>query len=133
MSLRTKARDAFGLKIGDTIELTLFGEAIEAIPPHDPAVVEFVGPRANPYPHMRRFDVATLPSRDDPFPLVVLEAMLLGTPVVAFAVGSVADQIGSAGVIVPAIAPALRRRRRILPSGPGSQTQRPPRWIHDRA
>ena len=63
--------------------------------------VEFTGPTPNPYAHMRRFDVATLPSRDDPFPLVVLEAMLLGTPVVAFDVGGVSSQIGDAGVVVP--------------------------------
>jgi glycosyltransferase involved in cell wall biosynthesis len=50
---------------------------------------------------MRRFDVATLPSRDDPFPLVVLEAMLVGTPVVAFDVGGVAQQIGDTGITVP--------------------------------
>lgn len=62
----------------------------------------FLGPSPNPYPHMRRFDVFTLPSRDDPFPLVVLEAMTLGTPVVAFAVGGVPRQIGDAGVLVPA-------------------------------
>ena len=49
---------------------------------------------------MARFDIATLPSRDDPFPLVVLEAMALGKPVVAFAVGGVPDQIGSGGVVV---------------------------------
>lgn len=63
--------------------------------------VEFVGPRANPYPLMRSFDVATLPSRDDPFPLVVLESMILGKPVVAFDVGAVAEQIGLTGVLVP--------------------------------
>ena len=63
--------------------------------------VEFIGPSANPYAHMRRFDVFTLPSRDDPFPLVVLEAMSLGTPVVAFAVGGVPRQIGDAGIVVP--------------------------------
>lgn len=61
----------------------------------------FVGPSANPYAHMKRFDIATLPSRDDPFPLVVLESMTLGTPVVAFGVGGVPDQIGDAGVVVP--------------------------------
>ncbi|WP_104107898.1 glycosyltransferase family 4 protein [Nocardioides sp. 616] len=76
--------------------------------------VEFTGPRANPYPAMARFDVATLPSRDDPFPLVVLEAMLLGKPVVAFDVGSVREQVGDAGIVVPAedvpaFAAAVRR------------------------
>ncbi|GAA2106714.1 hypothetical protein GCM10009841_26180 [Microlunatus panaciterrae] len=63
--------------------------------------VEFLGPSPNPYAHMRRFDVATLTSRDDPFPLVVLEAMLVGTPVVAFGVGSVAEQVGETGLVVP--------------------------------
>ncbi len=62
--------------------------------------VELVGPVENPYPHLRRFDLLVLPSRDDPFPLVVLEAMLLGTPVVAFDVGAVRAQVGDTGVLV---------------------------------
>ena len=61
----------------------------------------FPGATANPYPHLKRFDVLTVPSREDPFPLVVLEAMSLGTPVVAFAVDGIPDQIGDAGVTVP--------------------------------
>jgi glycosyltransferase involved in cell wall biosynthesis len=74
--------------------------------------VVFTGPQANPYPLMNRFDIATLPSRDDPFPLVVMEAMLLGKPVVAFAVGGVAEQLGDTGVLVepgdvPAFAAAI--------------------------
>jgi len=77
------------------------GEISQPVWLDDTAGVEFVGPSANPYAHMRRFDIATLPSRDDPFPLVVLEAMLVGTPVVAFAVGGVARQIGDASVVVP--------------------------------
>ena len=78
--------------IGDISEPvgTVAGEAID-----------FLGPMANPYPVMRTFDVATLPSRDDPFPLVVLESMILGKPVVAFDVGAVADQIGPTGILVP--------------------------------
>lgn len=67
-----------------------------------PGVVEFLGPVDNPYPHLKRFDLLVLPSRDDPFPLVVLEAMLLGTPVVAFDVGAVREQVGDAGVMVAA-------------------------------
>ncbi len=71
-----------------------------SVDPGEP--IEFVGAAANPYPFLKRFDIATLPSRDDPFPLVVLEAMALGTPVVAFDVGGVAQQVGDGGVIVPA-------------------------------
>lgn len=64
--------------------------------------VHFVGAANNPYAQMGQFDIAVLPSRDDPFPLVVLEAMLLGVPVVAFDVGGVALQLGDTGVLVPA-------------------------------
>jgi glycosyltransferase involved in cell wall biosynthesis len=42
--------------------------------------------------------------------LVVLEAMVLGTPVVAFAVGGVREQIGDAGVLVkPGDVPTFAR------------------------
>jgi glycosyltransferase involved in cell wall biosynthesis len=70
--------------------------------PEHPHGVVFTGALQDPYTQMARFDVATLPSRDDPFPLVVLEAMLLGVPVVAFDVGGVRAQIGDTGVVVPA-------------------------------
>lgn len=84
------------------IRFVWLGDLDGPVPGATEAGVEFCGPSANPYPHMQRFDVATLPSRDDPFPLVVLESMLLGTPVVAFDVGGVAEQIGDAGRLVPA-------------------------------
>ncbi len=38
----------------------------------------------NPFPFLARADIFFLPSREDPFPLVVLEAMALKKPVVAF-------------------------------------------------
>jgi len=79
--------------VGEIVDPSLVGPDPDGI---------FVGPSANPYAQMKRFDIATMPSRDDPFPLVVLESMVLGTPVVAFAVGGVPEQIGDAGVIVPA-------------------------------
>lgn len=87
--------------VGEIVDPELTGRASDAAPPRTPWAEVFVGPSANPYAHMRRFNIATLPSRDDPFPLVVLESMLLGTPVVAFAVGGVPEQIGDAGIVVP--------------------------------
>jgi glycosyltransferase involved in cell wall biosynthesis len=86
---------------GTPVEFAWVGEVVD----HDLVATApdgvFLGPSTNPYAHMKRFDIATLPSRDDPFPLVVLEAMTVGTPVVGFGVGGVADQIGDAGVVVP--------------------------------
>ena len=64
--------------------------------------VEFVGEVENTAARMAAFDVFTLPSREDPFPLVVLEAMALGRPVVAFAVGGVPEQVAEAGILVAA-------------------------------
>ncbi len=45
--------------------------------------VLFHGFKANPYPYFREADLFVLPSRKEGFPNVVLEALLLGTPVVA--------------------------------------------------
>jgi len=97
----TIAREVRKVLPSQPVRFVWIGEIAQPVEQDDTAGVEFVGPTANPYAHLRRFDVATLPSRDDPFPLVVLEAMLLGTPVVAFAVGGVARQIGDASVLVP--------------------------------
>lgn len=62
--------------------------------------VAFTGEVADPHRHLATLDVLTLTSREDPFPLVVLESMALGLPVVAFDVGGVREQLGEAGVLV---------------------------------
>lgn len=45
--------------------------------------VNFLGFQSNPYPFMRRADVLCLPSHYEGLPNVALEAMCLGTPVIA--------------------------------------------------
>ncbi len=46
--------------------------------------VRFVGVRSDPVEWFRLMDVFVLPSREDPFPLVCLEAASVGVPTVAF-------------------------------------------------
>jgi glycosyltransferase involved in cell wall biosynthesis len=67
--------------------------------------IEWTGETGEPYPALAAMDVFTLPSREDPFPLVVLEAMALGRPIVAFDVGGIREQLGDTGTVVPAEQP----------------------------
>jgi glycosyltransferase involved in cell wall biosynthesis len=68
------------------------------------AQVELVGEVADPLPHLARASALLLPSREDPFPLVALEAASCGIPVFCF--DSLAAGVGTwigaiAGAIVP--------------------------------
>lgn len=62
--------------------------------------IECLGEVADPVPILASADIFVLTSRTDAFPLVVLEAMALERPVVAFAVGGVPQQLGDTGVLV---------------------------------
>lgn len=55
-----------------------------------------------PYLLLRRASVFFLSSRDDPFPLSVLEAMALGRSIVAFDVGGAPEALAGKGQIMPA-------------------------------
>jgi glycosyltransferase involved in cell wall biosynthesis len=65
--------------------------------------VHFVGARPNPQDYLAVFDVFTLVSREDPFPLVSLEAASLGKPVVCFAGSGGAPEFveSDSGFVVP--------------------------------
>lgn len=58
--------------------------------------------------HIAAADVLLLPSRDEVFPVTIMEAMSLGKPVIATAVGGVAEMIrdGIDGLVVPPEDPA---------------------------
>jgi glycosyltransferase involved in cell wall biosynthesis len=64
--------------------------------------VEFVSWTDDPHAALAAFDVFVLPSRNEGFPLSIVEAMLAGRPVVATDVGSVAEAVVPAtGYVVP--------------------------------
>ncbi|MGY1745226.1 glycosyltransferase [Blastococcus sp. SYSU D00695] len=72
--------------------------------------------------HLRSFDALAVPSRQEGLPLVLLEAMLAGTPVVASAVGGIPDAVadGHSALLVPPEAPdALADALRRLVADPG--------------
>lgn len=59
-------------------------------------------PRAEPFAELAKWHIFLLPSRMDPCPLALLEAMAMGRPVVGTAVGGIPEQIGEdAGLLVP--------------------------------
>lgn len=68
--------------------------------------VRFIGSKSDTARYFAAADVFALSSREDPFPLVNLEAMICGTPVVAFeGAGGAPEALGihgsEAGVVVP--------------------------------
>ena len=93
--------------------------------------VHFLGFRSDASALMRSLDVLVVPSLTEGSPLVTLEAMAAGTPVVASAVGGIPDQVrhdkegllvppGDAGAIGDAILDLLRdpaRARRLGEAG----------------
>lgn len=92
---------------------------------------------------LRAFDLIVLSSRTEGTPLVVMEALAAGVPVIGTAVGGVPDLLDHAGVLVPAerpgaLATALRRavddlprlRRRAARGGMRLRdTHGPARWL----
>lgn len=47
-------------------------------------MVEFVGEKIEPEQEYKNFDIFLLPSREDPFPLVCIEAAMLNKPIICF-------------------------------------------------
>ena len=106
--------DATLLVVGDGSEREKLEELARAVGVSER--VEWKGWSDTPRSYLGMLDVFVLPSRNEGFPLALLEALLAGTAVVATDVGSVAEAIrnGETGLLVPpedhvALAGALRR------------------------
>lgn len=58
------------------------------------------GPVDNPYKYIRRFDLFFLSSREDPNPVVLAEALMLGVPIFAFSkTTAVTDFLGRSAIL----------------------------------
>ena len=109
-----EVEDARLLVVGDGSERERLEELARAVGVSER--VEWKGWSDTPRSYLGMLDVFALPSRNEGFPLALLEALLAGTAVVATDVGSVAEAIrdGETGLLVPpedhvALAEALRR------------------------
>ncbi|MFN7140639.1 MAG: glycosyltransferase [Limisphaerales bacterium] len=67
--------------------------------------IHFLGEESNPFPYLNACDVFCLTSREDPFPLVMLEAAALGKPIVCFQGAGGGEEFSrrGGGVAVPFI------------------------------
>lgn len=72
------------------------------------ARIHFLGFSAQPQAYLAAASVFALASRRDPFPLVLLEALECGTPIVAAAVDGIPEALdgGGAGILVRSEAPS---------------------------
>lgn len=71
------------------------------------ADIDFVPATNDPYSHFAEFDAFAMTSWEDPCPIVVLEAMLLGKPVVCFSgSGGAPEEVGETGLVVEGFSPA---------------------------
>ncbi|MGY2066407.1 glycosyltransferase family 4 protein [Blastococcus sp. SYSU DS0619] len=102
----------------DGHELVLFGELAPRFrlpePLPDGVVVEGPVPPDQVLARLRTAVALVLPSRAEAMPMIILESMSLGTPVIATDVGQIAEVVADTGLIVPpadaeALGSALRR------------------------
>lgn len=88
--------------------------------------IKFVEAVSNPLDYLSVFDIFALTSREDPYPLVVLEAALLQKPMVCFEkAGGAQDLIETdAGMIVPYLSlEAMANAVRIMKENPEIRTK----------
>jgi glycosyltransferase involved in cell wall biosynthesis len=106
-ALRTGVAADGLLVVGDGAERA----RLEAEAASIPIPVRFCGYQEDVSPFLAAADVFVQPSRSEGLPFALLEAMAHGLPVVAAAVGGMADALGGCGVVVPPERPDELGRR----------------------
>lgn len=91
--------------------------------------VTFTGEQQDPTAILAKASTFLLTSRDDPMPKVLMEALALGKPCIAFDVGGVSELLGEFGTTVPpndvpAFVEALRQHHLAPPLNADEQQQR---------
>lgn len=95
-TLREKGQSAFVIRIiGEGLSEPEFAQNLknECRDLEAQGLIEFLGRRNDVADQMRAFDLLIVPSRQDPLPTVVLEAMFSGVPVVGTQVGGISEMI----------------------------------------
>ncbi|HET9515573.1 MAG TPA: glycosyltransferase [Gemmatimonadales bacterium] len=87
--------------------------------------VHFLGQLRDPLPVIAAATVFVLPSREEGFGSIILDALALGIPVIATAVGGIPEALGGGGGILvpPGDAPALARVVESIESDPARRMQ----------
>lgn len=103
--IRTRFPDAMFLIAGDGSELQSLRQSAQAAGLEDRCL--FTGHREDIYDVLRAFDVFVLTSDHEGLPIVLLEALNLGVPVVARAVGGIPEVVenGVSGLLVDSADP----------------------------
>ncbi|WP_226366727.1 glycosyltransferase [Pseudonocardia sp. ICBG162] len=137
-SVRAQVPGARLLVVGDGPDAATLGERCAADPLLRDSVLLHPA-TTDPAPYHRAADVVVLPSRWEGMPLVALEAMASGRPVVGFAVTGMAEAVGPAGRTVPpgdvpalADAVALRLAAPDLAAGEGRAARARAEELFDR-
>ncbi len=99
--------------VGDSLSDVEFGARMQAELSLwvEKGIVEFVGRQENISEWMQRFDIVLVPSRQDPFPTVIMEANFSGTPVVACPNGGIPEMIkdGETGFLCGSVAEMVQK------------------------
>ncbi|MBQ4133498.1 MAG: glycosyltransferase [Desulfovibrionaceae bacterium] len=114
--------DALFLFVGPVLWHWGGGEIVEYAQTHfSPENVQILGSKDNPLEYVRAADCLILPSREEALPLTILEAMLLGRPVIGSDVNGIPEMVehGKTGLLFSHDTPELLAEHILQLAGDG--------------